>query len=178
MVFANSHCVNTQSMKVLFAQSCPALRDPMDYSLPGSSVHGILQERILEWISIPFSRASSGPRIELGSPALQADYLPSEPTYVSQFQAANVKLQNPALGRDPHKRVGRVSGLHRGVAEPRAPLEPRNQGRNDLKGAWWVSPRRKPTALCHFQRDKQHTPRLFLKSLRLTVFKCCIHWAS
>ena len=111
------------------------LCNPMDYSLPGSSVHGILQERILEWISTPFSRPSSGPRMELGSPGLQADYLPSKPTYVSQFQAANVKLQNPALGRDPHNRVGRVSGLHRGVAEPRAPLGPINQGRNDLKGA-------------------------------------------
>ena len=135
MVFANSHCVNTQSVEVLFAQLCPTLCDPKDYSLPGSSVHGILQERILEWISTPFSRPSSGPRMELGSPGLQADYLPSKPTYVSQFQAANVKLQNPALGRDPHNRVGRVSGLHRGVAEPRAPLGPINQGRNDLKGA-------------------------------------------
>ena len=34
----------------------------MDYSLPGSSVHGILQARILEWIAIPFSRGSSWPR--------------------------------------------------------------------------------------------------------------------
>ena len=61
MVFANSHCVNTQSMKVLFAQSCPALRDPMDYSLPGSSVHGILQERTLEWAAMLPSRGSSQP---------------------------------------------------------------------------------------------------------------------
>ena len=34
------------------AQSCPALCDPMDCSLPGSSVHGILQARILEWVAI------------------------------------------------------------------------------------------------------------------------------
>ena len=39
-------------------QSCPALCNPMDYSLPGSSVHGILQARILEWVAIPFSRGS------------------------------------------------------------------------------------------------------------------------
>ena len=38
-------------------QSCPTLCDPMDYSLPGSSVHGILQARILEWVSISFSNA-------------------------------------------------------------------------------------------------------------------------
>ena len=40
-------------------QLCLAIWDPMDYSPPGSSVHGILQARILEWIAIPFSRASS-----------------------------------------------------------------------------------------------------------------------
>ena len=40
------------------AQLCPTLCDPMDCSPPGSSVHGILQARILEWIAIPFSRGS------------------------------------------------------------------------------------------------------------------------
>ena len=44
------------------AQSCPTLCNPMDCSPPGSSVHGILQARILEWIAIPFSRGSSHPR--------------------------------------------------------------------------------------------------------------------
>ena len=49
-------------VKVFFAQLCPTLCDPMDYSLPGSSVHGILKARILEWVAIPFSRGSSRPR--------------------------------------------------------------------------------------------------------------------
>ena len=44
------------------AQSCPTLCDPMDYSLPGSSIHGIFQARILEWIAISFCRRSSRPR--------------------------------------------------------------------------------------------------------------------
>ena len=44
------------------AQSCPILCDPMDYSLPGSSVHGIFQARVLEWVAISFSRGSSRPR--------------------------------------------------------------------------------------------------------------------
>ena len=43
-------------------QSCPAQCDPMDHSPPGSSVHRILQARILEWVAIPFSRGSSWPR--------------------------------------------------------------------------------------------------------------------
>ena len=41
------------------AQSCPTLCDPVDCSLPGSSVHGIFQARILEWVAISFSRRSS-----------------------------------------------------------------------------------------------------------------------
>ena len=58
--------INTQQNKglwvtycVLVAQSCPTLCDPMDCSPPGSSVHGILQARILEWVAISFSRGSS-----------------------------------------------------------------------------------------------------------------------
>ena len=49
-------------LRVLVSQSCPILCDPMDYSLPGSSVHGVSQARILEWVAISFSRGSSGPR--------------------------------------------------------------------------------------------------------------------
>ena len=47
---------------VLVAQSCLTLYNSIDYSPPGSSLHGILQVRILEWITIPFSRGSSQPR--------------------------------------------------------------------------------------------------------------------
>ena len=50
------------SVLCLVAQSCPTLCDPMDCSPPGSSVHGILQARILEWVAFPFSRGSSQPR--------------------------------------------------------------------------------------------------------------------
>ena len=45
-------------------QSCPTLYDPMNGSLPGSSVHGILQTRILEWIAMSFSWGSSQPRAQ------------------------------------------------------------------------------------------------------------------
>ena len=49
-------------VKVLVAQSCLTLFDPMDCSLPGSSLHGILQARILDWGAIFTSRGSSQPR--------------------------------------------------------------------------------------------------------------------
>ena len=71
-------------MEVLVAQSC--LCDPMDYSLPGSSVHGILQQeywsgkkKLLEWAAIPFSRDLL-PDLKPRSPALQTDSLLSEPS--------------------------------------------------------------------------------------------------
>ena len=64
-------------MKV--AQSYPTLWDPMDCSPPGSSVHGILQARILEWVTIPFSSGSSQSRDQTRSPASQADSSLSEP---------------------------------------------------------------------------------------------------
>ena len=47
---------------LLVAQLCQTLCDPMVYSPPGSTVRGILQARILEWLAIPFSRDSSQPR--------------------------------------------------------------------------------------------------------------------
>ena len=50
----------------------------MDCSPPSSSLHGILQARVLEWVAISFSRGSSRPGIEPASPAFQADALTSE----------------------------------------------------------------------------------------------------
>ena len=49
-------------MKVLVAQCGLTLCDPMDYSSPGSSTHGIFQARILEWVAVSFSRGYSTPR--------------------------------------------------------------------------------------------------------------------
>ena len=46
----------TRSCTCLVAQSCPTLCDPMNCSLPGSSVHGISQARVLEWVAISYSR--------------------------------------------------------------------------------------------------------------------------
>ena len=55
-------CMLGVGMAVLGAQSWPTLWDPMDCSSPGSSIHGILQVRMLEWVAIPFSRGSCPPR--------------------------------------------------------------------------------------------------------------------
>ena len=62
ILFSPTLYSNTLRCLCLVAQLHPTLYDPMDCSPPGSSVHGILQARILEWAAISFSRGSSQPR--------------------------------------------------------------------------------------------------------------------
>ena len=78
-------------MKVI--QLCPTLCNPMDCSLPGSSVHGILQAWELERVAISLSRVSSLPGIEPRSLILQADTLPSELPEEPQSNAQNSPSQ-------------------------------------------------------------------------------------
>ena len=81
-------------VKVLVAQLCLTLFcNPTDCSPPASSVQGILQARILEWVAIPFSMGSSQPRIEPGSPALQTDCLPSKPPEILSKRQKNFFLE-------------------------------------------------------------------------------------
>ena len=65
-------------MKMLVAQLCPTLCDPVDCSPPGSSVHGILQAGILEWVALPFSKYLPHRGMETGAPVWPAVSLPSE----------------------------------------------------------------------------------------------------
>ena len=80
------------------AQSCPTLCDPVDCSPPGSSIHGILQARILEWVAVPFSSGSSWPRIEPRCLALQADSLPSAPPGKQSITLVGTKQSKGLLG--------------------------------------------------------------------------------
>ena len=70
-------------------QSCPTLCEPMARSLPSSSVHGILQVRILEWVAMPFSRGSSWPMdqtlIFCGSCTAGGFFFTTEPPEKSQY---------------------------------------------------------------------------------------------
>ena len=75
----------------LVIQSCPTLCDPMDCSPPGSFLHGILQTRILEWVAISFSRASSRPRDQnpsLTSPALTSGFFTTSTTWEAPQKAS------------------------------------------------------------------------------------------
>ena len=62
-------CMKVKS-EIEVAQSCQILRDPMDCSLPGSSVHGIFQARVLEWGAIAFSDTASNMQLFGEDPSL------------------------------------------------------------------------------------------------------------
>ena len=82
---------------VLFLQSCLTLCDPMNCSLPGFSVHGILQAEILEWVAMPSSRDSSQPRdqthISYGS-CTAGRFFTTEPLGKAQKLGNCVKQKN------------------------------------------------------------------------------------
>ena len=95
------------------SHSIVTLCDPTDCSPPGSSVHGILQTRILKWVSIPFSRGLPNPGIKTGSPIPKANSLPSEPSgnpkgteaawAGNQTQASHVPSENSTTEPPMHQ---------------------------------------------------------------------------
>ena len=84
-------------VRVLVAQLCLTLYGPVDCSPPVSSVHGILQERILEWVAFPSPGDIHDPGIEHGSPALQTDSLPCEPPGRPRLVHINSRLDGLAF---------------------------------------------------------------------------------
>ena len=83
-------CIKVKS-ETEVAQSCPTLRDPMDCTPPGSSIHGIFHATVLEWGAIAFSSGYiPDPGIEPASPALKADSLlsvpPGKPLFTHKIQ--------------------------------------------------------------------------------------------
>ena len=67
-------CVCVCVRACMCAESCLTLCSPMACGPPGSSVHGILQVGILQWVAISFSRGSSGSRVKPASPALGGEF--------------------------------------------------------------------------------------------------------
>ena len=89
------------------AQSCPTLCNPRDCSLSGSSVHGIFQARVLEWIAFPSPGDLPDPGIEPRSPVLQVDTLPSKPPgkpyidmWTFKYQLQLTAIRNCATSND------------------------------------------------------------------------------
>ena len=77
----------------LAAQLCFTLCDPVDCSPPGSSVHGILQASILEWVPIPFSRGFSGSRDQTHVSCTAGRFFTTEPPGSLQRKETNMEIQ-------------------------------------------------------------------------------------
>ena len=78
-------------------QSCPTLCDPLDYSLPSSSVHGILQARTLEWVPCPPPGDPLNPGVEpasLTSPALAGGFFTTGAILKAQDDVTGLLLEN------------------------------------------------------------------------------------
>ena len=111
------------------AQSCLTLCDPMHYCLPGSSVHGILQARILEWVAMPYCRGTSQPRNQTRVSCIAGIFFTSwatweahsslqfSPVILSRFLSLfehQVGHNTPRLWRQrnetAHKRANKIQG--------------------------------------------------------------------
>ena len=89
---------------ILVTQSCPTLCDPMDCSPPGSSVHGILQARLLEWVAMSFSRESSWFRDQAWVSCIAGrDSLPSEPLAHQIAPLSDPNFQRGTSTARPHR---------------------------------------------------------------------------
>ena len=78
-------------MPCLIAQSCLTLCDPVDYSPPGSSVHGVFQAKILEWVAISYSRGSTQPKDQTAPPALTGRFFTTSTTWEALYNAKRIK---------------------------------------------------------------------------------------
>ena len=142
------------------AQVCPTLWDPMDCSPPGSSVLGILQARILEWISIPFSRGSSwlGYRTQIfhvpgrfftiwatGRPNHTGD-IEKELKYPSQ-------VVPPTPSRDKHRSFHGETILNHGLQFPHRLRSTKKKKKKELKKPLNIQGNKSPWM--KFNRKKQ-----------------------
>ena len=107
--FFPSCLVHWKKMKVKAAQSCLTLCNPMDCSPPGSSVHGIVQVRILEWVTILFSWGSSQPRDQTWVFCIAGRFFTVQATRGALFTAISLKprpvldtLKQTNTNKKPH----------------------------------------------------------------------------
>ena len=87
------HCMKVKSEREV-SQLCPTLSDPMDCSLPGSSIHGICQARVLEWVAVAFSEI-------LGLALLIFFFLPCHAEAVSSSGCCQCSFCQPCWGGSP-----------------------------------------------------------------------------
>ena len=148
--------LRSESVKV--TQLCLTLCNPMDCSLPGCSVHGILQVRILEWVAFPSARDLPNPAMEPRSSALLVDYSQSEPLLrmTAQnldlgFPSGSVVIESACHARYGARAASLIPGSWRSPAKGDGnPLQCSFLGNPMDRGAWLATPHRvtkRPTQL-------------------------------
>ena len=103
----SGHRVAPRPLKAMCALLPPTLYLPMDYSPPGSSIHGIFQARTLKWVAISFSRGSSPPGIELEgltSPALAGWNFTTSATWEA-LNVCYLEVEKPRARLSSHSAV-------------------------------------------------------------------------
>ena len=109
----------------------------MDHSLPGSSVHGVLQARILEWVAILFSKGCSQPRYQTESPAWQADSLPlSHQGSPSLYLARTLYILEPLWNLS--SKVYTPKEGKKETCSPWSWQEPLKVSKEDVKTQGWI----------------------------------------
>ena len=113
------------------AQSCPTLSDPMDCSLPGSSVHGIFQARVLEWGAIAFSKYMLGLLNHCSKDYIKYCFLSCSHGWFSQTYSCNEEVQKLSP-RPPLVSGGGTTGREKSMVQKRdsTELDSRGQGRS------------------------------------------------
>ena len=97
-------CMKVNS-KSEVAQSCPTLSDPMDCSRPGSSVHGIFQERVLEWGAIAFSNTGCFSSVQVSCSVVSNSLQPPKIKTSRPQRLTPIKIELQALVLSTHDRV-------------------------------------------------------------------------
>ena len=90
-------CIRSSCVRAELLQLCPTLCNPIDYNPPGSSIHGILQARILDWVATPSSRRSSQAGDQ--TPVSLSPALPGRSFTTSTIQEAHQKLLKMKKGK-------------------------------------------------------------------------------
>ena len=126
-------------------QSCLTLWDPIVYSLPGSSFHGVLQTRILEWVVTPSSRGSSRPRdgthVSM-SPVLAGEFFTTKTTWEEHLGDTHTHTHTHTYGKEPacqyrrHNRRGFDPWI--GTIPWRRKLQYSCLENPTDRGAWWT----------------------------------------
>ena len=99
----------------LVAKSCPTLPTPMDCNLPGSSVHGILQARMLEWVAISFSRGSSLPKNWTQVSCIAGRWFPNWAMREAQTTGGCVLMKGESLSKRGKHRIQRTGDATQGT---------------------------------------------------------------